>query len=180
MPKGIYPRAMTLEQRFWSKVDKNGPTMPHMSTPCWVWIGGKTGNGYGGITIRGRMRGAHRVAWELTHGPIPNGMQVLHECDNPVCVRHLFLGTHHDNIDDCLRKGRWAGAGRGSLHWSRRHPERIARGQKNGQTKLTEDQARHIKRLLAAGMRQKKVAEAMSLPPHFVANIAQGKAWAHI
>jgi hypothetical protein len=84
---------------FWFYVEKG--------SDCWIWIGGRdfrVGKHYG----RYRGRAAHRVAWELTRGPIPEGLQVLHRCDNPPCVKpsHLFLGTNQDNIRDMIGKGR--------------------------------------------------------------------------
>jgi hypothetical protein len=96
---------MTLNERFWSKVDKTGD--------CWIWKGSIKGKGYGqfyiGI-INGRKTQvyAHRYSWELTNGEIPDGMEVLHSCDTPLCVKtsHLFLGTQQDNLLDCRNKGR--------------------------------------------------------------------------
>lgn len=86
--------------RFWSKVDK-GPG-------CWTWTGATQNYGYGAVTIHGLTRRAHRVSWELAHGPIPDGLHVCHRCDNPPCVNpdHLFLGTAQDNVDDKDAKGR--------------------------------------------------------------------------
>lgn len=78
---------------------------------CWEWPGAQ-GNGYGMILMPdGRLRGAHRVAWELANGPIPDGLFVLHHCDNRACVRpdHLFLGTQGDNVRDMYAKGRGHG-----------------------------------------------------------------------
>lgn len=102
-------KTRSLEERFWSKVNKNGPTMLGMDTPCWVWTGYLT-HGYGtigaGRRYAGRLRATH-VAYELEHGPIPKGMCVLHECDNRACVRHLFLGTQKENMDDKMQKGRY-------------------------------------------------------------------------
>ena len=78
---------------------------------CWIWTGFKNPKGYGNIQ-KGRRGGrplmAHRVAWEIYFGEIPEGMQVLHKCDNPSCVRpgHLFIGTAQDNTDDMINKGR--------------------------------------------------------------------------
>lgn len=83
------------EQRFYE-----GP----LQTPCIEWPGKRHRNGYGQL---GRKT-AHRVAYECAHGPIPDGLHVLHRCDNPPCINpeHLFLGTHHDNMIDSMLKGR--------------------------------------------------------------------------
>jgi hypothetical protein len=92
------------EKDFWERVDKD--TSP---TGCWLWTGGKN-HGYGRISFNGKNFLAPRIAWEFTNGPIPDGLDVLHRCDNPPCVRpdHLFLGTLKDNYDDMVQKGRKA------------------------------------------------------------------------
>ncbi len=92
---------MTVEQRFWDKVDIQGVE------DCWVWTAG-TRNGYGQIGVLGKIPYAHRVGWELVYGPIPNGFCVLHSCDNPPCCNpeHWFLGTHQDNMNDKELKNR--------------------------------------------------------------------------
>jgi len=82
---------------------------------CWIWMG-STSKGYGGIKIKGKMKKVHRVLWELTNGPIPKGMFVLHKCDITECANpdHLFLGTHTDNMRDMIQKGR-----RSNVVWNR-------------------------------------------------------------
>lgn len=89
-------------------------TIPEPNTGCLLWTGGAAPGGYGAFPIRKRLPGdpvggrAHRVAWEMAHGPIPDGLFVCHRCDTPACVNvdHLFLGTPLDNMRDCIAKGR--------------------------------------------------------------------------
>lgn len=125
-----------LPERFWAKVNKTGE--------CWLWTASFDGRGYGQIGAGpGRNKRSHRVAWELTYGPIPEGMYVCHHCDTKACVRpdHLFLGTHGDNVRDMIAKKRsWPQnrpelLPRGDQHWTRLHPEKVARGSANGRSR---------------------------------------------
>ncbi len=93
------------KERLWEKVDRSGD--------CWIWKGAISNKGYGSFRFNNKTELAHRVAWILVNGPIPDGVGdhgtcVLHSCDNPRCVNpaHLFLGTQVDNINDMVRKGR--------------------------------------------------------------------------
>lgn len=99
-------------RRFWEKVDKNGPTKVAALGPCWVWLGRTHKFGYGLITTgkkpHRRQCLAHRYAWEIEHGELQEGECVLHACDHPPCVRHLFKGTQQDNLADMRAKGRQA------------------------------------------------------------------------
>jgi len=78
---------------------------------CYVWKGALFRSGYGRISAGDNKHRAHRVIWEAVHGPISRGMQVLHNCDNPRCIRvdHLRLGTHKDNMHDMSMKKRAPG-----------------------------------------------------------------------
>lgn len=92
---------MTPEQRFWAKVDK--------TDGCWLWTASTTAKGYGQLQVRpGVMSSAHRYSYTIHNGVIPDGLHILHTCDNPRCVRpdHLFLGTNKDNSRDMVAKGR--------------------------------------------------------------------------
>lgn len=96
-------KTVPVEVRFWAKVDKSGE--------CWEWTGAKNRAGYGMLkagAANGSNTIAHRYSWTLVNGEIPDGLKILHKCDNPGCVRpsHLFLGTQKDNVHDMIAKGR--------------------------------------------------------------------------
>ena len=99
----------TLRERFEARLipGENG---------CLEWTGYRMPTGYGTIKVDGKKQLAHRVAWMLANGEIPEGLQVLHTCDNPACcaVDHLFLGTHDDNMADKVSKGRQGRTGSGN------------------------------------------------------------------
>lgn len=88
--------------RFWTRVEKQ-----KTGKRCWIWQGRKSGE-YGHFEINGKAMYVHRFSYELHNGPIPKGLFVCHACDNPPCVnpKHLWLGTHRENIQDWVKKGR--------------------------------------------------------------------------
>jgi hypothetical protein len=89
--------------RFWEKVDRSaGPEA------CWPWTGAITTHRYGCVQWHGRVLGAHKVAYLLGHGPVPDGLQIRHSCDNPPCCNpaHLSVGTRKDNGADKVARGR--------------------------------------------------------------------------
>ena len=90
------------ERRFWKKVDVR------YFNDCWEWRAGATGSGYGSFWVSGKRIGAHIVAHLIAHGPVPEGLQVMHSCDNKLCCnpRHLSSGTPKQNYDDMRAKGR--------------------------------------------------------------------------
>jgi hypothetical protein len=117
------PKPKPVATRFWSHVDK---------TPdCWLWTAARTPLGYGvAVAENRRITKAHRLAWELTNGPIPDDMYVCHACDNPSCVRpaHLFLGSQGANMRDARAKGRTASGRRnGSVTRPESFPWKIGR-----------------------------------------------------
>lgn len=105
------------------------------SSGCLEWTGWRNGLGYGGLGYRGRMVGAHRLAYRLRHGPIPPGRLVRHSCDNPPCIAdaHHLLGTTADNMADMKARGRAS------------HTNRTP-GTVNGQAKVSEEQVRAIRK----------------------------------
>lgn len=95
-------RRIPIEERFWSKVSMAGPD------ECWEWMGSRNTGGYGWFKVGDRATGSHRVAFELTSGPIPDGLLIRHRCDNPPCCNpaHMELGTPADNAADRTERGR--------------------------------------------------------------------------
>jgi hypothetical protein len=105
-----------LPRAFWEKVNKSGE--------CWLWNGSTNHGGYGQTYMKYRPVSAHRLAWTLEYGPIPDGAWVLHRCDTRNCVRpeHLFLGTPKDNTQDMLAKGRHRNQHHSKTHCPHGHP----------------------------------------------------------
>lgn len=155
-------------ERFWNKVTLESELRPKMKELCWLWIGGKMRKGYGRFTSGKKNHLlAHRIAWQLTNGPIPEGMCVLHRCDNPACVNpaHLWLGTVQDNNQDMIEKGRFA------------PPEKHANpGEKNPSAKLTWDQVRAIRRVRAY-YSQTELGSAFGVSQRTISFILRGEHW---
>lgn len=131
------PRKQDITERFWKKVNKDGPVSDLMPTLCWLWTAYADAAGYGifRVTWEKNPKKAHRVSWALNKGPIPEGMKVLHKCDVRACVRpdHLYLGTQTDNMRD--RKERTGYASQ--------------KGENNTCAKLTQAQVDHIRKVFA-------------------------------
>lgn len=131
---------------------------------CWIWAASKNQDGYGKLADgHGGWIFAHRVAWEIFNGPIPNDMEICHECDTPACVNptHMFLGTHAENMLDCKVKGRANGSS----------------GAKNGRAKLTPSDVLAIRR---SGLSHGKLAEKFSVSATLIRYIRIRKAWASL
>jgi DNA-binding XRE family transcriptional regulator len=154
-------------ERFWEKVVK--------TSSCWLWTAGTfSSGGYGAFQL-GRGEGtvrAHRFAWELLRGPIPEGMEVCHNCpggDNPLCVNpdHMFLGTQTENIKDMWAKGR-ANLTDRSL------------GEDHGLAKLNPEKVREIRILLGSGRSRRSIAQQFEVDPKTISNIERGRIWTHV
>lgn len=144
--------------RFWNKVEK--------SSGCWLWNGARIGNyGYGGFWFRGRTRPAHIYSYEKYNGPILKGLEVMHTCDTPLCVRpsHLMLGTHAENMKDAAVK------------------ERLPKGEASPKAKWNEVAVLCIRWLHEKqGVGSRRISRAYGLSRSGVQQILQRKIWGHI
>ena len=136
---------------------------------CWLYTGGKQSQGYGVLWDGAKQRRAHIVSYEIHVETIPQGMLVLHECDNPWCVNpeHLFLGTHQDNVNDMRTKGR------DSFGHNK--------GENNGQAVLNEDKVRQIRRLLKTGQyTQEQIGDMFGVTRGAIKAIKLGYTWKYL
>lgn len=143
------------DDSFWLKVH-----VVRDESSCWEWIG-TLKDGYGRTAKSER---AHRVSYELHHGPIPSGLFVCHRCDNRACVRpdHLFLGTNRDNVADMVAKGRQA------------------RGSQNAATKLTAADVIEVRRRYASGEAKRALARRFGVDVKAICALLDGRTWAHV
>lgn len=153
-------------ERFWSKVNRQGPVHPKLKTRCWIWTAFTNPAGYGYFRLNGKSERAHRVAWLLTHGkwPSPNA---LHACDvrNCVCPDHLFEGTQSDNSKDMSCKGRVG----------------VSLGEKHGRHVLDLAQVRSIKRMSKGRkVNYSELARKLGVSATTVTNISKHKTWKHV
>lgn len=134
------------------------------------------------VSRQGDLNRAHRVAWELANGPIPEGLHVCHRCDNPPCCNpaHLFIGTHTDNQRDMAAKGRHV-APHGDANGMRLHPEARPRGERAGRAVLTDGQVIEIRNLYAAGgLSAARIGEMYGVAGSTIRRIAAGLRWTHL
>ena len=165
------PRPRSIADRFWEKVNKDGPVQPHCPElgQCWVWTG-HLNHGYGRLQEgghRGRGIPVTHISWEMQYSPIPEGVLVLHRCDNPPCVRptHLFLGTGLDNSRDMVAKGRVS----------------RAPGESNPMARYSETTVLAIRdRFAQGGITQRAVAKEFGIDHRYVNDILHRKSWSHL
>ena len=149
----------TNEDRFWNKV-----FIPPDKDQCWEWTAGLYPAGYGKFKYYKKHCGSHRLSWAFAFGEVPDGLCVLHKCDNRKCVNpsHLFLGTRTDNARDRDLKGRGG----------------FASGENAGASKLTDHQVHLIRRLRSEiGLTQTLIGKLFGITQSSVSNIIRGKSW---
>lgn len=154
---------MGLAERFWSKVDRGFGL-----DDCWEWTGGRDRRGYGRFGVRdGVAKLAHRVAYELAVGPIPDGLHILHRCDNPACVNpdHLRAGTQIENIAEMDHRGRRVNA--------------QPRGEDHPRAKLTVTDVAVIREWAPAGWSYADLAAAFGVSKGLIGRILRGEIWRH-
>lgn len=159
------PNPTPYKIKFYSKV--NTPN----DNGCMEWTGAKNSNGYGHFNNRFRKTiKAHRYSYQLHFGLIAESMNVLHKCDNPLCVspEHLFLGTLKENTRDCIQKGRF-------IPW-----KSDKRGETNGFNKLNETQVMSIRKRISNGDKVQKIASELNLSYKTIYNIKNHKSWSHL
>lgn len=180
-------RYTPVAQRFNMRVQK--------TDTCWLWLGKLDKDGYGRLRVDGLHVKAHRYAYELQNGDIPDGMLVCHKCDNPQCVNpdHLFLGTCADNIADRNAKGRTASgdsnASRkypgirklGKRHWWAKGQPHHPQGTKNGRSKLSESDVLEIRRLWDEGEYTKvALGKQFGVSDVIILKVIRRQLWAHV
>lgn len=140
---------------------------------CWMWTGHKNKQGYGRIMCSGRtLYRAHRISYLIRHGNLPSDKLILHTCDNPSCVNpdHLIAGTHKQNMQDCIRKGRRTARPLSSYH----------RGEKNVRSKLKANTVLRIVNLRSNGMQIDVIARRISHSYASVCDVLLGRTWSHL
>ena len=166
-----------LAERFWEKVDKNGPIQPHMKTQCWIWTASVMKSGYGRIGIGGsKTITAHRAAWLLIHGPIPEGKWVLHDCDEKRCVRHLHLGDRRTNTQEARERKRFS---HGPSHGEATSAG-APRGTHHKGSILKEEDIPRIRALHRSGRSSTSIGVEFGVSAATISQVVRSKTWRHV
>lgn len=157
----------SLVDRFEEKIDK--------TNYCWNWKANKNNMGYGMIRLGGLQpkKLAHRVSYEIKNGKIPDGVCVLHKCDNPACVNpeHLFLGNKKDNYYDMVKKGRRV------LGRNPNNNPPISYGESHPRAKFSNKEANEIRILLSEGYTARGIARALKVDKGIILKIKHNKTY---
>ena len=139
--------------------------IPEPMSGCWLWIKAVKNTGYGRFKLGDRPTSAHRLSWTLHRGEIPDGLWVLHKCDVPSCVNpdHLYLGTHADNTNDALKRGRF-------FKWNG-----LRSGENNPRAKLTKDMVSYIRS--NPDLTSPFLSSELGVSRTAITNIRQGRTW---
>jgi hypothetical protein len=167
-------RDATSIQRFWEKVGKTDDLFS-----CWLWTGAiNPRSGYGDIRWQNRHLSTHRLAWELTNGPIPAGLWVLHHCDCKPCCRpeHLYVGTHQDNVADRIDRERSPHGDR----WREIYLPIHQRGSECSFSKLTEEAVREIRLLHSQGVSIPELARRFNVARATIRPAVLRITWKHV
>lgn len=158
--KAWQKRRLPLATRIWKKIEKK------RSSECWPWKSSTNALGYGTVGVEKVSKLAHRVVWVLKFGEIPNGLCVLHHCDNPACCNpsHLFLGTRNDNNQDRHQKGRSNGP----------------RGENHASAKLNNNDVLQIRQLSHSGTSQRVMARRFKVSRRTIKAVCSRRTWKHI
>jgi hypothetical protein len=165
-----------LSSRFWNKVQIGE------STECWPFLGYKTPLGYGKIGVDGRAHFASRIAWQLTYGPLDEGVCVLHHCDFPPCVNpvHLYAGTMSQNMRDMWdRRRHRPPVNRSGKDWRPKGTGR-ARGERHPDARLTAEAVVSIRRDAADGMSLETLARRHGVTRQSIWALVHRHTWKHV
>lgn len=162
-------------------------SIPEPNSGCWLWTGATNKSGYADMGVGRFVEKAARVSIFAYKGPLGDGHDACHHCDNPPCVNpdHLFSGTRSENVRDMVRKGRCLRRGdprlaHGDRNGSRAKPESHPKGERHGCAILTEDRVREIAAMVASGRTRVSVARELGISATTVAQIARKETWRHL
>ncbi len=155
------PPQKTIAEKFWEKVARSDDL-----DSCWPWMRGCSEDGYGFFSFNYRTYFAHRVAWELTNGPLHSGVLILHSCDNPPCCnpKHLSPGTHLQNMRDKARKGR----------------TNMPKGTDHYRARLTAESVQKIREIATEDISISKLAREFGVSRTTIEAVIARRTWKHL
>jgi hypothetical protein len=153
----------SFEKRYWSNVQRIDDV-----DSCWLWLGARSRKNqpYGRISLNKKLLCAHRVSYEFEYGSIPDGLMILHHCDNMQCVRpsHLYAGTAKDNARDMVQRNR----------------QSIVQGEAHKNAKLTDELVRYCREQKKSGISYRKLGAMVGFNWATVMDAVTGRTWSHV